>query len=86
MIDKPFHVDIVTADKPVYRGDIFSIVVPAELGYMGVLADHAPLVARLIKGKIVLRGSFGTKVFYSEGDGFIEVLKNNVNVLLNEIR
>jgi F-type H+-transporting ATPase subunit epsilon len=78
-----FHVDIITPEKVVYRDEILSLVVPAELGYLGVLANHAPLIAHLVKGKIILRDNQGkTEIFHSEGNGFIEVLKNKVTLIL----
>lgn len=85
-MDNTFHVDIVTPERTVYSGNIISLVVPAELGYMGILANHAPLIAHLIKGKIILRSSLQeTKVFNLPGSGFMEVLKNKVTLTLDSI-
>ena len=83
---KPFLVSILTAEKKVYQGEAVSLVVPAALGFMGILADHAPYLARLTVGKIILKKTEedpGT-VFYSKGKGFLEILKNKVTMLLDE--
>lgn len=81
---KIFNLSIVTTQKTIYEGKIISLVVPAALGYLGVLADHAPLVANLTSGKIILKEESGKAIiFNTKGKGFLEVFKNNVNVILN---
>lgn len=81
---KPFTVEITTPEQHLYKGEAEYLTVPAAKGYMGVLANHAPLVAGLVKGKISLRDPEGkTHVFESQGKGFIEVLRNNVTILMD---
>lgn len=77
-----FHVDIASPDKLLYSADAVSLVVPAELGYLGILANHAPLIANLKKGRITLRDPSGKEnIFYSNGKGIIEVLDNRATLL-----
>ena len=79
-----FSLMIMAPNKVLYDGKVVSLVAPSELGYMGILAHHAPLVANLKKGSITLRENSGkTAVFVSEGRGLLEVLKNKVTILLN---
>ncbi|MCX5711870.1 MAG: F0F1 ATP synthase subunit epsilon [Candidatus Omnitrophica bacterium] len=82
--EKSFHIEVLSPSKVIFEGDIASLVVPAKLGYLGVLADHAPLAAALSKGNIIIRDSSGkvTKLI-SSGSGFLEVLNNHVSVLLD---
>lgn len=81
-MDKSFRVNIVSLEKTVYEGLIYSLIVPAESGYLGVWANHAPLIATLTAGKIIIRESPDTeRVFYCKGRGFLEVLENTANVL-----
>lgn len=82
---KEFDVSVLTEDKTVYEGKAVSLVVPAELGLMGILADHAPLVAKLLAGNIVLKTGMSSapKIIISKGKGFIEVLKNKATLLLD---
>ena len=80
---KTFNLSIVSPDKVLAERKCVSLVVPSELGYMGILANHAPLVANLAKGKIVSRDGLGkTEEFLSAGKGFIEVLNNEVVIIL----
>jgi len=79
-----FHVNILTVDKTVYEGMISSLQAPGEIGYLGVLANHIPLVTTLVPGKITVKDDSGqTKVFHSKGKGFLEVVKNDATILLD---
>jgi len=73
-------VDILTPDRRVLQAQADSVVVPAEDGELGILADHTPLVARLQPGEIRMRAGSDTQVFAVSG-GFVEVQNNHVIVL-----
>ena len=80
---KLFNLSVVTPDKTVYENEVVSLIVPAALGYLGVLANHAPLVANLVSGKIIIREESGKIVtFYSRSKGFLQVLANKVTIIL----
>jgi F-type H+-transporting ATPase subunit epsilon len=81
---KIFDLNIITPDAPVYEGKVSSLVAPSKLGYMGVLADHAPIIAALKPGKITLKeASGGRKVFDSVSEGFLEAMNNRAVILLS---
>lgn len=81
-----FNAQIITADKRIFEGEISSLVVPSELGYLGVLADHAPLIANLRPGKITFRDNSGfEKEIINKGKGFIEVIRNKATILLDSV-
>jgi len=83
---KLFHTTILTRDGTVYDGEAASLVAPGETGYLGVLADHAPLVTSLAPGKVILRDDSGrVTAFKSTGKGFLEVLKNEALILLDAV-
>ena len=85
-MEKQFQVDILIPEGKVFEGKITSLVVPAALGYLGVLADHAPLVANLTPGKISFSEGAGNKrVIYNKGKGFIEVARNKTTLLLEVV-
>ena len=79
-LPEKIHLEIVTADKQVFSGDVDSIVVPALTGYMGILPGHAPLLAELGIGEIIFTvGDTIEDVFCSWG--FVEVLPARVVIL-----
>lgn len=86
MSERLFKINISTPVKTVYEGEISSLIAPGELGYFGVLADHAPLIANLVPGKITIKdGPAQPVIFNCKGAGILEVLKNNVNVLIDSV-
>ncbi|MDD2752560.1 MAG: hypothetical protein PHN59_05445 [Candidatus Omnitrophica bacterium] len=83
-MDKDFFVSITTPEKTIYEGKAVSLIAPAELGYLGVLANHAPFMANTVSGKIIIREASGQALTISvQGKGFLEVLKNQVTLLLS---
>ena len=80
---KQFDLNIITQSKTVYKGRASSLIAPAELGYLGVLADHAPLIANLKNGKLIIKEDTGKELTFPCQKGFLEVLSNKVTVLLN---
>lgn len=82
---KTFKAKILLPEKTIFEGEITSLVAPCVYGYLGILANHAPLVARLRPGRILLkkelRGNF--YVFRNLGSGFLQV-KDNLAILLLE--
>ncbi|MBN1516064.1 F0F1 ATP synthase subunit epsilon [Candidatus Sumerlaeota bacterium] len=81
---KTFKLQIVTQEKVAFDGDIESLVVPAENGYLGVLAHHAPLLAALTHGRVTV--DTGLRTLEGEvNDGFIEVQNNTATILTSDI-
>jgi F-type H+-transporting ATPase subunit epsilon len=75
------HLEIITPDKKLFEGEAKSLTAPGSEGSLGILDNHAPMIASLKKGKVKVTTS-GTEVknFEIKG-GVIEVLKNKVIIL-----
>ena len=80
---RKFKTEIVTPEKIVFSEEIESLVIPAERGYLGVLAGHAPLLATLQPGEITIKGSSKGEIHYATSGGFMEVTPGKA-VLLTE--
>lgn len=77
-----FNFNVVAPDGQVLNKDIEFVVVPGENGEIGVLPNHAPLIAGLGIG--VVRYTEGGKVNrIAISGGFMEVVNNKVTVLAN---
>ena len=74
------HLEIVTADKQVFSGAVDSIIVPARTGYIGIQPGHAPLLAELGIGEILVTIDGTTEDIFCSW-GFVEVLPNRVVIL-----
>jgi len=80
MAESAISFEVVTPEKIVYTGNIESIIVPAALGYLGVLKNHAPLVTALQIGVITFRTE-GKPHRMAISGGFMEVIDNHVVIL-----
>lgn len=82
MADRTFRLEVVTPDRVVMSDkDIVSVVVPGTEGYLGVLADHAPLMSALAIGELEFRRADGSRDIMAVAGGFMEVFENTVTVL-----
>ena len=79
---KKFRTEIVTPERAVFSEEIESLVIPAERGYLGVLAGHAPLLCTLQPGEITIKTGTSELRFATSG-GFMEVTPQKA-VLLTE--
>lgn len=75
MARKTYQLSIVTPEKTVYEDQVNSTTLPAENGYLGVWADHAPMVAAVRPGMVTLHEGTSEKetAHYAVGGGFAEV-------------
>ena len=81
-----FSLQILTPKRKIFSGEVTSLVAPGEMGYLGILSNHAPLVASLAPGKVTFRDpSGGTQVMQSTGEGLLEVQHNQVTLLVDGI-
>lgn len=86
MSDKTFTLKILTPRKRIFSGEVTSLVAPGELGYLGILSNHAPLVTTLAPGKVTFRDPSGaTRALQSLGQGLLEVHHNAATLLADEI-
>lgn len=76
-----FQLTVLTPVRTLLDEQVDSLVAPGSEGYLGVLANHAPLLTALVPGKLTVRlASGGTSVFALSG-GFLEVSANRSSIL-----
>ena len=72
--------DIVTAEKLIYSGDVDIVIAPGSEGQLGILPHHAPLMTALDAGELIARK--GTEEYtLAISGGFLEVLPDRIIVL-----
>jgi F-type H+-transporting ATPase subunit epsilon len=75
------HVDIVSAEVEIYSGTVTEVYAPAEMGEVGIMAHHAPLITKLKPGEVrVVNDSGETESFFVSG-GILEVQPHVVTIL-----
>ena len=77
-----FHVDVVSAEEQIFSGDAEFVVLPGEVGELGVYPRHAPLITRIRPGAVRIRvpNQAQEEVIFVAG-GILEVQPNIVTVL-----
>ncbi len=75
---------ILTPEKTLYEGDAKAVKVPGVLGQFEILDRHAPIVSALSSGSVQLTDTQGEKHQFEISKGFVEVMKNEVNVLVRQ--
>jgi F-type H+-transporting ATPase subunit epsilon len=71
---------VVTPEKKVVEADVDQVEMPGELGYLGILPGHAPLISLLKTGVLTYKGAGGEKSL-ALSSGFVEVANDAVSVL-----
>ncbi len=75
------QLDIITADKTLFSGQIEMVTLPGSDGTFQVLKDHAALVSSLIKGQVIVKSTESGNQSFDIIGGVVEVLNNKVVVL-----
>ncbi len=84
-MEQSYQMDIVTPDKTAFSRSVTSIILPTVEGYLGVLANHAPLMAELAAGKIQIKEPDGKKAIVVISGGFVDVKSNKMTILAESI-
>lgn len=76
------HVDVVSAEESIFSGLAEMVVIPGEIGELGIYPRHAPLLSRIKPGsvRIKLPDQDDFVLIYVSG-GMLEVQPNLVTVL-----
>lgn len=82
---KEFRLQVYTQERKVVDEPVTSIIVPGAEGYLGVLADHAPLISTIGDGTLTIRRGEVEREFHVTG-GFLEVVGNMATVLADSLR
>jgi F-type H+-transporting ATPase subunit epsilon len=77
------HLKIISPDEFIYEGNVVLVQLPGAMGSFEVLHNHAPLIARIDKGKLKIIDEERNKFYIEVNSGIVEVRNNNI-VLLTE--
>lgn len=76
-----FDLVILRPERKIFESKASEIILPGKEGQFTVLANHAPILALLGKGKIIVKKASTKKEFDIEG-GFAQASQNKVNILV----
>ena len=70
----PFHLDILAASVPFYRGDCVSLVLPTTDGEYGILANHSNAVGAVTAGELRFETAEGEQRLFKVENGRVLLL------------
>ena len=79
-----FPVEVLTPEGQVFSDEDEMISTRTATGSIGVLANHAPLMAILDPTELRLYKSESDVVKFAQGEGYLQVVENSALVLVEE--
>jgi F-type H+-transporting ATPase subunit epsilon len=82
MAEHTIHVDVVSAEESIWSGEAEFVVLPGEVGELGIYPHHTPLITRIKPGSVRIKpaGGAAEELVFVAG-GILEVQPKIVTVL-----
>lgn len=77
-------VEVLTPEGEVFRGEVRQVSTRTAGGELGILANHAPLLAALRPTELRLHVSDSETVRYAQAHGWLQVFGNRAKLLIEE--
>ena len=84
MARNSFPVEVLTPEGKVFEEEVEMVSTRTTTGSIGILANHAPLMAILEPTELRLYKSESDVVRFAQGEGYLQVVDNSALVLVEE--
>jgi len=84
MAHATFPVEVLTPEGEVFAGDVEMISTRTTVGSIGILANHAPLLAMLDPTELRLYRSESDVLRFAQSEGYLQVADNRALLLVEE--
>lgn len=75
------HVNIVSAENEIYSGTVTQVFAPAEMGEVGIMPRHAPMLSTLKPGVVRVISQEGEEQTFFISGGILEIQPHVVTIL-----
>ena len=82
---KIYQLEVLTPRGKFFGGEVVHALVPAEDGFVGVLANHTSYVTSSPGGKFEIRLASGETRLFKVGPGFFQTLGNDAFFLTQSV-
>src|SRR5215470_17687647 len=82
--DHMIDVEVLTPEGEVFNGEARQVSTRTEVGEIGILANHTPLLAALQPTELRLKLSDSETRTYAQAHGWLQVYGNRARLLLEE--
>jgi F-type H+-transporting ATPase subunit epsilon len=77
-------VEVLTPEGEVFNGEVRQVSTRTAVGELGILANHAPLLAALRPAELRLHVSDSETKRYAQAHGWLQVFGNHAKLLVEE--
>jgi len=77
-------VEVLTPEGEVFEGEVQQVSTRTEVGEIGILANHAPLLAQLRPAELRLHVSDSETKSYAQAHGWLQMFGNRARLLVEE--
>src|SRR6478672_3448003 len=84
MARNKFPCEVLTPEGQVFSDEVEMVSTRTSTGSIGILANHAPLMAILDPTELRLYKSDSDVVKFAQGEGYLQVVDNSALVLVEE--
>ena len=77
-------VEVLTPEGEVFEGEVQQVSTRTEVGEIGILANHAPLLAALQPTELRLHVSDSETKRYAQAHGWLQIFGNRARLLVEE--
>jgi F-type H+-transporting ATPase subunit epsilon len=77
-------VEVLTPEGEVFEGEVRQVSTRTEVGEIGILANHAPLLAALQPTELRLKVSDSETKRYAQAHGWLQIFGNRARLLVEE--
>jgi F-type H+-transporting ATPase subunit epsilon len=84
MAHEKFPVEVLTPDGEVFNDEVEMVSTRTAVGSIGILANHAPLLAMLDPTELRLYKTESEVVSFAQAEGYMQVANNRALILVEE--
>jgi F-type H+-transporting ATPase subunit epsilon len=84
MPEHEVEVRVLTPEGEVFSGEVHQVSTRTAVGEIGILANHVPLLARLLPTELRLHMPDGDVRRWAQAEGWLQVFANRATVLVTE--
>lgn len=74
---------VITPERVIFDRTVESVKIPGTEGSFGVLKNHAPLLAAVEPGELIVHETGGAITSFFVADGFVEIKDNLVRLVVD---
>lgn len=80
-----YHLSILTPEKTLFDGLVYSLIAPGADGYLEILTNHTSILVMLQIGRLTVVSQNEGKMIYAIAGGFLEVSRNQATILADPV-